>query len=422
MKFIVNGGRRLEGEIKVLGSKNAATPIISATILTSRPCVIENVPKIGDVATLLAILASMGSEISWLGERTLRIVNKDIDPKKIDLHLVRRIRSSVLLVAPILARFGEFVTGTPGGCHIGVRPLDAHLESFKDLGIEVNYNATKDLYRLKTPKKYDKSSVILKEFSVTATENLMMLGYKIPSLEINLAAAEPHVQDLGAFLKKLGMSIEGLGTHLISIKGANKINSSKEVKHSIISDPIEAGTFFILGALTGNLRIKKVPVNYLTAPLHKLKEFGVDFSVTDNTVTVKKGFGKLKGTKIQTLPYPGFPTDLQAPYGVLATQSRGESLIFDTLYEGRLRYIKELAKMGAKAKILDPHRAIIYGRTPLHGASIKSLDLRAGATLVIAALTAKGKSILNDAEQIDRGYEKLEERLRLLGADITRTK
>ena len=156
--------------------------------------------------------------------------------------------------------------------------------------------------------------------------------------------------------------------------------------------------------------------------MHKLKEFGVDFSVTEDTVTVKKGFGKLKGTKIQTLPYPGFPTDLQAPYGVLATQSRGESLIFDTLYEGRLRYIKELAKMGAKAKILDPHRAIIYGRTPLHGASIKSLDLRAGATLVIAALTAKGKSILNDAEHVDRGYEKLEERPLVLGSDITRSK
>lgn len=424
MKFVVNGGRELKGEIRVAGSKNAATPIISATVLTSRPCIISNVPKIGDVFTLLSILESMGSEISWLDEDTLRIVNKHLDPSKIDAHLVRRIRSSILLIGPILARFGKFTIGTPGGCHIGVRPLDAHIEAFKDLGIQVSYDETRDIYRLKNPKRILVKSVALKEFSVTATENLMMLGASLRSLEIDLAAAEPHVQDLGNFLCVLGAGSSGLGTHNIKMTGSkNLLSGNKEIKYGITNDPIEAGTFMVLGALSGSeIIIKNAPVKYLTFPLLKIKKFGVDLSVSGSDIVVRKSVSKLRGAKIQTLPYPGFPTDLQAPFGVLATQSKGETLIFDTLYEGRLRYIKELAKMGAKAKILDPHRALVFGRTPLHGAVIKSLDLRAGATLIIAALIAKGKTVLHDAQEIDRGYAKLEERLQALGAQIERFK
>lgn len=422
MKFIVNGGVELEGEIKVLGSKNAATPIISATLLTSRPCIINNVPKIGDVITMLSILESMGGSVNWLGPHTVRIVNRELDPQKIDMHLVRRIRSSLLLIAPILARFGNFSIGTPGGCHIGVRPLDAHLEAFKELGAIANYDETNDIYKLKKPKYGWGNKVILKEFSVTATENLMMLGATMPSLKVGLAAAEPHVQNLGGFLNILGAKITGLGTHDFKISGSKKLNDSKrEVNFNIINDPIEAGTFMVLGALAAKqLVIKNAPLRHLVAPILKFKEFDADFYIENNNIIVKNSLKKIRSAKVQTLPYPGFPTDLQAPFGVLATQSKGETLIFDTLYEGRLRYIKELVKMGARAKILDPHRAIIFGRTPLHGATIKSLDLRAGATLVIASLIAKGETILHDAETIDRGYEKLEERLRLIGADIKR--
>lgn len=427
MKFIVNGGKKLNGTISVMGAKNAATPILSATLLTSRPCIISNIPKIGDVLTLISILESMGSKITWLDETTLKINNKDVDPAKIDNRLVRRIRSSILLIGPILARFGNFTMSTPGGCHIGIRPLDVHLESFKELGAKVQYDSTKDIYKLSAPKSRKwGSSVILKEFSVTATENLMMLGFTLPSLKVDLTAAEPHVQDLGKFLEVLGANLNGLGTHTIEIIGVKKTDAKigKEVRYTIMSDPIEAGTFMVLGALTkGKILIKNVPVKYLTFPIQKFKEFGADFNILDSKrIVVSGNLSRLHGTKIQTLPYPGFPTDLQAPYGVMATQSKGETLIFDTLYEGRLRYIKELVKMGAKAKILDPHRAIIYGKTPLHGAAIRSLDLRAGATLVIAALIAKGKSTLNNAEQIDRGYERIEERLGALGADIERFK
>ncbi len=424
MKFVVNGGRQLKGEIRVSGSKNAATPIISATVLTSNPCIISNVPKIGDVATLLSILESMGSDVSWLHEGTVRIVNKHLDPSKIDTHLVRRIRSSILLIGPILARFGKFTIGTPGGCHIGVRPLDAHIEAFRNLGVAVNYDQTRDIYRLNKVKNIKNNKIVLKEFSVTATENLMMLGSSLPSLEIDLAASEPHVQDLGNFLTVLGAKTSGLGTHQIKISGVKSFaRGTKEIKYGIMNDPIEAGTFMVLGALVGGeIVIKDAPVEYITFPNSKIKEFGVDLRVNGRDIIVKNSLKKLRGVKIQTLPYPGFPTDLQAPYGVLATQSKGETLIFDTLYEGRLRYIKELVKMGARAKILDPHRALIFGRTPLHGAAIRSLDLRAGATLVIAALIAKGKTILHDAEQIDRGYEKIEERLQALGAQIERIK
>lgn len=424
MKFIINGGRILKGAISVLGSKNAATPIISATILTKRPCVISNVPRIGDVITLLSILESMGSEISWLDDSTLRIVNRDIDAQKIDIHLVRKIRSSMLLVGPMLARFGSFAIGTPGGCHIGARSLDTHLEAFKSLGVKITYDKTRDIYYMRRETNKHAENIVLKEFSVTATENLLMLIAVMPFLKIELAAVEPHVQDLGNFLKVLGVQIDGLGTHWLEIRGSKKIiNGKKEVRYSIISDPIEAGTFMVLGALTGEkLIIKRAPLKYLTAPIYKIKEFGVSLEIKNGDIIINRDISKFQGTKIQTLPYPGFPTDLQAPFGVLATQSKGETLIFDTLYEGRLRYIKELIKMGARAKILDSHRALINGRTPLRGSVVRSLDLRAGATLVIAALLAKGKSILHDVEQIDRGYSILEERLQSLGADIERIK
>lgn len=421
MKFIVNGGRKLEGEISVMGFKNAATPIIAATILTEKPCIIENIPLIGDVLTMIKILESMGSKIVWLDKNVIKIVNDDIDPLKADKHLIRSIRSAILIIGPILARFGRVHIGTPGGCLIGARPLDAHLDSLKELGAIVVYDEKNDIYEIKKPKsgKWG-NEVILKEFSVTATENLMMLGMSCGNLKIDLAAAEPHIQDLGNFLKKLGAKIKGLGTHEIIMSGS--VENEKEIKHRIIEDPIEAGTFMVLGAINkGKLIIKNAPLSYLTSPLQKLKEFGVDYKIlNEKEIMINGESSSLHGAKIQTLPYPGFPTDLQSPFGVLATQSEGESLIFDTLYEGRLKYIEELRKMGANAEILDPHRAVVFGPTKLKGASIESLDLRAGATLVIAALAAEGKSILNNIEQIDRGYEKLEERLQKIGADIQR--
>lgn len=408
----------MEGEINIMGFKNAATPIIAATILTKKACILENIPKVQDVLTMLEILKSCGSKQRWTDEHTIEIKNDDFDPSLLNQELVKKIRSSILLIGPILARFKKIKLAVPGGCHLGARPLDTHLEAFKSAGAVIEFGASSGLYDILFEELKNKK-IILKEFSVTATENLLMLGTVYP-LEIKLAACEPHIEDLGRFLKVLGTNIDGLGTHKITVKGNIK-ETENSIHYRIINDPVEAGTFAILAASTkSKILIKGAPLDFLDAPLEKLKEFGVVLKVKENEIFIDGSASVLKAAKVQTMPYPGLPTDLQAPFGVLSTQAQGQSLIFDSLYEGRLKYINELKKMGADAVILDPHRAIINGPTVLHGAEIKSLDLRAGATLVIAALTAKDQSIIGNIEQIDRGYEDLDGRLKKLGAEIKR--
>ena len=362
----------------------------------------------------------MGSKIQWLGDHKVRIDNQDIDPTKISKTLTRKIRSSILLLGPLLARFGKVDMNTPGGCHIGVRPMDAHFDSFKDLGFDVDYDDKEDLYSVRGSDESGTREITLKEFSVTATENLLMFGANNP-LSIDIAAAEPHVQNLGEFLIKLGAEIDGLGTHKITIKKGIE-ESGGEVEHSIISDYIEAGTFMALGAVTkSDITVKKVPVSHLSLPIQKLREFGVKLEVKKDSVKVLGSKSKLKAvSKLKTEPYPGFPSDLQAPFGVLATQAEGETLLFESMYEGRLKYLYELDKMGATVSILDPHRARIVGPSTLKAKNVESIDLRAGATLIIAALAAQGESVLHEANQIDRGYERIEERLKKLGADIER--
>ena len=418
MKFIINGGKHLKGEVSVRGFKNSATPIIAATILNKGKTILDNIPRIGDVLTMLDILKSCGSKQRWLDEYSIEIDNSEFSPESIDQVLVKKIRSSVLLVGSMLARFKKFKLATPGGCHIGARPLDTHLEAFKEMGVKISFDEKRGLYNL-VLNEIKENKIILKEISVTATENLLMFGAD-NNLEIRLAATEPHVVDLCRFLEKLGVGISGAGTNFLLIKKRKSL-AAKKISHKIINDPIEAGTFAVLAAATkSNILIKGCDPEFLDAPIMKLRDFGVSFDVGDNFIRVNGKASVLKAAKIQTLPYPGFPTDLQAPFGVLATQAKGSSLIFDIMYEGRLKYINELKKMGADAVILDPHRAIITGPTVLEGAEIESLDLRAGATLVIAALLAKGKSVIGNIEQIDRGYEKLDERLAKLGAEIKR--
>lgn len=421
MKFIVNGGKPLSGEIEVRGSKNAATPILAATLLTERPCVIKNLPLIGDVLAIIELLESVGSRVKWLDERTVRVVNKDINPRKLNAELVCKMRSSVLFMGPLLARFGEIIMNTPGGCYIGARPLDAHLDAFRELGFSVAYDKTDDLYHIVKKRENSRKSITLKEFSVTATENVLMFGAIHAPLGVNIAALEPHIEDLSHFLEKLGAEFEGLGTHSPKItRGIER--DGGEIEYAIMNDPIEAGTFLALGAATkSDIRVVGAPREAITLPLFKLEEFGVMLKVNNSFIEVLGAKSKLRAVrKLMTQPYPGFPSDLQAPFGVLATQAKGETLIFDTLYEGRLKYLYELEKMGAEVEILGPHRAIVKGQTPLRGKNVESIDLRAGATLVIAALVAEGESTLHTAEQIDRGYEKLEGRLRVLGADIKR--
>ncbi len=418
MKFIINGGMPLSGTIEVMGFKNAATPIISATVLTARVCILKNIPRITDVLKLLDILQKMGSRQEWLDAHTLKIDNSDLRLMALDGDAVSQIRSSILLIGPLLARFGKVEFVTPGGCKIGSRPIDTHIEAFSDFGVRVDFDAQSGRYMM-TAGENVRGEAWLKEFSVTATENALMLGTRYP-LTIRLAAIEPHVWDLIGFLRKLGTTVDAKEAHSFETVPAPQ-NNSGIIEYEIMNDPIEAGTFAVLAAATrSTITIQGADAKYLEAPLRKLKEFGVAYSLIGDALTVDGAKSKLQATRVQTMPYPGLPTDLQAPFGVLATQAHGTSLIFDTMYEGRLKYIDELKKMGADAVILDPHRALISGPSVLHGAAIDSLDLRAGATLIIAALTAEGRTELGNIEQIDRGYENLDERLQSLGADITR--
>ena len=416
--FEINGGKKLKGEIEARGSKNAATPILAATILTKKECILDNLPLIEDVFRMIEILESMGAKIKWLGKRAVSVRNEDINPLKMDYEKVRKLRSSILLLGSLSARFDNFKLYHPGGCVIGKRPLGTHFEAMREMGIEISQN--EKFYNINA-KKRKSAKVVLRELSVTATENAMMLAAGTAGkTTIKICACEPHVCDLGKFLVSMGAKIKGLGTHSLEITGSRKLRGTA---HGIIPDANEAATFLIMGVATGSpIIVKNAREEHLDLVLEKLREFGADFKISKNSIQVIPA-KKLKAvSKVDTRTYPGVPSDVQAPFGVLATQAKGETLIFDTIFEGRFNYIGELQKMGAEAKILDPHRAIISGPTKLSGKTITSFDLRSGATLIIAALLARGKTVIRDIYQVDRGYEKIEERLRKLGADIKRFK
>ncbi len=415
-KFLIKGGVPLSGEVEISGSKNEAGAILAATLLVENECQIENLPLVSDILDQIEILKKMGAKIDWLGPKKIKINPAGVDPTKIPIDLFEKMRISVLFVGPLLAKFRKFKIPHPGGDKIGLRPISTHLEAFKDLGVKIKEENS--FYYFEAPENLTGKRVVLKEFSVTATENLMMLAALCPGqTKIEIAAAEPHVQNLGKFLKSLGVKIDGLGTHAIVIEGKEKLTGGN---FSISSDPIEAGTFLIAMAISGGQgKIKNVHPDDLLFFLEKMKEIGVNFEIKDNQILVKPSLN-FKATKIQILPHPGFPTDLQPQTCVLLTQAQGKSLIHEPLYENRFQHLHELRKMGADIEITDPHRALIFGRTPLVGNKLNSSDIRTGASLVLAALIAKGESIVENINQIDRGYEKIEEKLRKLGAKIER--
>ncbi len=414
--FEIKGGKKLSGSIDVRGSKNATTPILAATVLTDGECVISNIPLIEDVYRMIEILQSMDVEVSWEGERTVRICAKNLDPSKMDLTTVKKLRSSILLLGSLSARAESFRIAHPGGCTIGKRPVGTHFDALEKMGVHITQD--EECYVIDTREKRS-AKVVLQGFSVTATENAMMLAASLPGKTvIKIAAAEPHVEDLGKFLISMGAEIKGLGTHTLEIVGNENLHGAT---HEIIPDANEAATFLILGVASKSpIRVENAREGDLDLVLEKLREFGADFEVEENAITVVPTENLKAIEKIDTRTYPGIPTDIQAPLGVLATQAEGETMIFDTMFEGRFNYISELEKMRAKAKILNPHQAVIEGPVKLKGGSIKSFDLRAGASLIIAALCAKGTTTIEEIYQVDRGYERIEERLALLGADIKR--
>jgi len=417
-KFIIEGQNPLEGEIEVRGSKNAAGAILAATLLTPEECLIDNLPRISDIFNLLEILREMGVDVEWINERKIRIKSGEkVDPEKIDFEKVSKARISVLLIGALLPRFKEFKISRPGGDRIGLRPISTHLQALKQLGAEIKEAG--DFYYFKSTGLRGKE-IVLQEFSVTATENLMMAAtLSEGETIIKGAACEPHVQDLAKMLNSMGGNIEGIGTHTLRIQGAKKL---KGAVHKTIPDYLEAGTFIIIGASCGKkLKVDNIVSEHLDLFLAKLKEIGVEFRRTDDSIEVWGG-GDLKPARVQALPYPGFPTDLLPIIVPLLTQAKGKSLIHDPLYPNRFSYVDELRKMGADIEIVDPHRAFVFGKTPLKGFRIESWDIRAGVSLIVAGLMARGKTIIENVEQIDRGYERIEERLQRLGANIKRIK
>lgn len=413
--YQVQGGRELSGTIHVGGSKNATLPIICATLLTKEVCVLKNVPEISDVKNLIKILEQMGSKITF-EDHVFTIDNSNLNASYPSEQLVKKLRGSILLIGPLLARFKRVLMPYPGGDSIGSRPIDAHLIAFKELGATVKEND--GFLKFEAPKLIGKR-VILTEMSVTATENIIMAAVLAEGkTTIHLAATEPHVQDLCKLLNEMGAMITGIGNHDLFIEGVPELHG---VEHTIIFDNEVASSFINLAAATrSELLIDNIQPDYLNGAIIQFRQMGVNLEMSKSSVLVKKPLRSYKAVAIKTNIYPGLLTDYVPPFSVLATQAEGTTLVHEWMYEGRLGYIHELNKMGAKARILDPHRAEIIGPTPLRGNHVSALDVRSGMVLLIAALVAEGQSVLHDVEHIERGYENIVEKLNQIGADIKR--
>lgn len=414
-KYLVKGGEKLFGSVRVSGSKNASLPILCASLLTDQKSVIKNVPDIADIHSLIHILNEIGCAVSF-ENNTVTVDPSNFKYKYISQDKVCRMRASILLIGPMLARFNKVKMTFPGGCILGKRPIDTHIKAIQQLHAKI-IDDKRDIH-IKT-EGLKGADIVMNEISVTATENVIMAAVLAKgTTKIHLAAAEPHVQDLCRFLNKMGASISGIGTHDITIKG---VNSLKGCEYKVTGDYLEAGTFAIAAALTnGEIEIKGINPDHLTSFWQKLGETGVNYTIGKSSVVIHPHKTLKPVRKLRTAVYPSFPTDLQAPFAVLLTQAKGVSKIYETLFEGRLNYLFELEKMGAKFEILNPHQAIILGPTKLHGVPISSWDIRAGAAMVLAALAAKGTTEISNVGFIDRGYENLESKLKKLGALIER--
>ncbi len=412
-KFKIRGGKRLYGEIKVCGSKNALLPVLAATLLTRDWCLIKNVPNILDGKHLLEIISDLGAEVKLKKNQVL------IRANRISANLsdkVRKLRGSILLAGALIPRLKKFKLPYPGGDLIGKRPIDTHLNMFEDFGVKAKKNL--DSFEVDA-SMLSPAKVVLSEISVTATENALLCSVLIPGKTvIKLAAVEPHVIDLARFLNKMGAKISGIGTHTLKVEGVKKLHGAE---HRLIPDSDEAMSLITLAVATrSNVLVSNLNLDFIEAGISTLRRMGANLDLDTNKVLVKSPKHRYFASKIQSGLYPKLSTDQIPPLAVLCTQAKGCSLIHEWMYENRLGYIPQLRKMGANARILDPHRALIFGPTPLHGINLRSLDIRAGMAILIAALVAKGESILSDVYVIDRGYQKIESRLKDIGAEIER--
>ncbi len=421
-RFIIRGGNPLNGVFTPLGNKNAVLPMLAACVLTDKPVTLNNVPWIDDVRVMLELLATLGVDIR-ITERTVRLHAASLRDRKLDPALCRRVRSSILLAGPLTARHGGATLYPPGGDVIGRRRVDTHFDGLEALGIRVR---TDRRYTL-TRGRFKGADILLDEASVTATENVLMAAVLAPGQTVLYnAACEPHVQDLGALLIKMGARIKGLGSNRLTIEG---VTSLRGATHEIQPDHIEIGSFAAAAAATGGtLRIRgggdAASVRVIERAFQRM---GAPWTIRRGVLTVATGRPMAVEPdvgsaipKIEDGPWPAFPSDLMSVAIVLATQSSGTILFFEKMFESRMYFVDQLIAMGARIVQCDPHRVLVSGPSPLHGAHMATPDIRAGMALLIAALCAKGQSIIESAPIIDRGYERMDERLRALGADIIR--
>jgi len=413
-KFVIRGGSQLTGEVTISGAKNAAIAIIPATILADDICRIENVPNITDVTAITRILYDMGAKVRTVDKGTI-----EIDPRHIRTHvasyeLARHIRGSYYLMGALLGRFHHALVTMPGGCDFGVRPIDQHLKGFAALG--ATYKLEGGMVDV-SAKELNGANIYLDVVSVGATVNIMLAAVKAKGLTvIENAAKEPHIVDLANFLNSMGADIRGAGTDVIKIYGVEHLSGTS---YSIIPDQIEAGTYMVAGAATcGDILVKNVIPKHLESISAKLEEMGVLVEEFDDSIRVCRK-GKLNKCNIKTMPHPGFPTDMQPQIAVLLSLANGTSIINESVWDNRFRYVEELKRMGAQISV-DGKLAVIEGVDHLNAAPVKATDLRAGAAMLIAALAAKGITQIEDINHIERGYEDVEQKLRNLGADIKR--
>ena len=413
-KFVITGGNRLTGEVTISGAKNAAIAIIPAAILSDGVCRIENIPNITDVSSITRILYDMGAQVRTIDKTTI-----EIDPRKIhtcvaSYELAKHIRGSYYLLGALLGRFSHAVVTMPGGCDFGVRPIDQHLKGFAALG--ASYKLDGGMVDVQA-EQLKGSHIYLDVVSVGATVNIILAAVRAKGMTvIENAAKEPHIVDLANFLNSMGADIRGAGTDVIKIYGVDRLNGTT---YSIIPDQIEAGTYMVAAAATsGDVLIKNVIPKHLESITAKLEEMGVEVTEYDDSIRVRRE-GALNKCNIKTMPHPGFPTDMQPQIAVLLSIANGTSIINESVWDNRFRYVEELKRMGAQISV-DGRLAVIEGVEHLSAAPVKATDLRAGAAMMIAALCAQGTSQVEDIQHIERGNENIEEKLCHLGADIKR--
>jgi UDP-N-acetylglucosamine 1-carboxyvinyltransferase len=418
--FVIEGGRPLNGRVRASGNKNGALPILAACLLTDEPVHLSNVPRIRDVGTMMELLRQLGAEVEWTGDNDVRVHAQDVG-FEVDEDLASSIRASFLLAGPLLARHGRANIPPPGGDVIGRRRLDPHIHAFNELGATIEIG---ERYELSGALKG--THIHLDEPSVMGTENAVMAASLTPGKTmISNAASEPHVQDLCQFLVTLGASIDGIGSNVLHITGVEQLGGGA---HTISPEHIEVGSFIGMAALTGgDLTIDGIARGDLWPILPVFRRFGIEVELGDDWLRVPPDQrlvvqDDLGGAipKVEDGPWPQFPADLTSIAVVVATQAQGTVLIFEKMFESRLFFVDKLVSMGARIILCDPHRVVITGRAPLYGQRMSSPDIRAGMAMVIAALCAEGTSTIGDAYQIDKGYERIDERLRALGARIER--